>query len=508
MADGTIQVPPDSTGSKVDGASLPVGGNTVIRQRMVIGDNSATAQFATVTGGALLVVHNGSVNISAMPTVTVTGGVAISGTVVLAAGTANIGSINNISATLSTVLAAGTANIGTINNISAAVVLAAGANNIGTINNISAAVVVTLPANIGIVNSISAPVVLAAGAANIGSINGISATVNTSSVVTGFSDPSGTTRNVVDSANLALRVNVVAGSAGGPSMVDNTTFSTGASNLAPAGFIFFSASATVVTDGRLAAGRITDSRAQHVNLRNNAGTEIGTATTPLSVKVENTSATAAVVIAAGAANIGFLNHISATVNCVVTGFRDNSGNTIQIVDSANIALRVAGYGTLGSLPIGGFIDGSGTNRNVVDSVNLALRVTVTTPLNINAISQTVTVTTALPWVIAQPSASHGPITVVASTSAQATLIAAPGAGLHIYVTELVLTNAGSALTGAQVGPTGSAGQVTMVVGATGGNARMSFDPPWKLQSNTAAVCKLDPSPGGNFYFVVNFFVAA
>lgn len=500
MADGTIQVPPDSTGSKVDGASLPVGGNTVIRQRMVIGDNSATAQFATVTGGALLVQHNS--------------GIAISGTVALAAGAANIGTINGISATLSTVLAAGTANIGTINAISAAVVLAA-------------------------------------GAANIGTINGISATVNTSTVVTGFSDPSGTTRNVVDSANLALRVNVVAGAASGPSTIDNTTFSTGATTLAGAGFIFFSASATVVTDGRMAAGRITDARGQHVNLRNNAGTEIGTAATPLSVKVENQSATvsvvlaagtanigtlnnisatlaavlaagtanigtinnisAAVVIAAGAANIGFINHISATINTstYIGGFRDNSGNTIQIVDSANIALRVAGYGTLGSLPIGGFIDGSGQNRNLVDSANLALRVTVTTPLNINAISQTVTVVTALPWVVAQPSASHGPLTIVASTSAQSTLIAAPGAGLHVYITELVLTNAGTVLTGAQVGPTGSAGQVTMIVPANGvAPARMAFDPPWKLQSNTAAVCKLDPSPGGNFYFVVNFFVAA
>lgn len=297
MADGIIQVPIDGIGKKVDAASLDVGVNTVYRQRVVIGDNSASAQFAIVTGGALLTT----------------------GTF-------------NISATASVVIAAGTANIGAVSN--------------------------------------------APGTALMGAVS----------------------------------------------------------------------------------------------------------------------------LAAGTANIGFVNHISASVNCVITGFRDNSGNTIQIIDSANIAIRVAGYGTLGSIPIGGFIDASGQNRNVVDSSNLSLRVTIA-----NA-TATVTVVTANPWAVNIPSASHGPITVTRSTSATATLIVAPGAGLHIYVTGLTITNAGTALTTAQIGVSASLSQVLVALGANGGSSVMQFDPPWKAQSNEAVLCRVDPAPTGNCYIVVNFFV--
>ena len=174
MADGIVQVPPDSTGKKIDAASLAVGVNTVMRQRIVIADNSASAQFATVTAGALVVT--GNINISAMPSVTLAGGA-----VSLAAGTSNIGFINNISATVtvqgSVILAAGTANFGTINNISAGVVLAAGVANIGFLNGISATVTIAGTVSLGTGTALIGAVSLAAGTANIGFINGISATV-------------------------------------------------------------------------------------------------------------------------------------------------------------------------------------------------------------------------------------------------------------------------------------------------------------------------------------------
>lgn len=827
MADSFIQVPVDGLGKKVDAASLDVGTNSVIRQRIVLGDNSATAQFATVTGGALnvnvanaialsgtavvafatpITVNNisatvtvqGNVNISTMPsvvlaagasnvgtinnisaTVTVQGtlnisatvsvvnaaGTALMGAVSLAAGTANIGFINNISAPVQ--LAAGTANIGTINNISAAIVLttgtshigtvnvsapvalAAGAANIGFLNDISATLDVLLAAgtsniggvslvagtaNIGFINGISATVnvafaggiSLAAGTANIGFLNGISATVTvqgnvaiSATVVTGLSyviekttnsqvqvgdsanaairvsivsgavggsggtsqtdgvsfdaqvsafTPIGgvfddvasgtlsendcgvvrmTTNRAIhanirtdggvkmdDSTNAALRVNVVAGSAGGPSSNDNTTYSTGATAIAPAGFIHFSASSTTMTEGRVGAARITAERGLHINLRANDGTEIGTTAAPISVKVERQSATISVVLAAGAANIGtinnisatvtvlnlagtanigavslaagtsnigFINNISATVNVafaggislaagtanigfingisatvnvafaggislaagtanigfingisatvnvvnlagtaniggvslvagtanigfingisatvnvagivnisntpsvVVAGFKDNSGNLIQIVDSANTALRIMGFGTLGSLPIGGFLDSSGQNRFVVDSVNLALRI------NIAAASATVTVVTANPWLINVPSASHGPKTLQLSTSATATLIAAPGAGLHIYVTSLAISNSGTSPTDAFIGWSASIAVVVMSCAANGGGFVMNIDPPWKVQSNEAVLCYLNKNTLGNCYVNVNFFVAA
>ncbi|OXE36913.1 MAG: hypothetical protein CGW95_04830 [Phenylobacterium zucineum] len=48
MADGLIQVAPDSTGKKVDTSELIVGANTVERQRVVIGDPTNAAGLAAV----------------------------------------------------------------------------------------------------------------------------------------------------------------------------------------------------------------------------------------------------------------------------------------------------------------------------------------------------------------------------------------------------------------------------------------------------------------------------
>lgn len=747
MANNFIQVPPDSTGKKIDAASLDVGVDAVLRQRIIISDNINAANFAAISNSALNVNVTSSVPVAisgtaivayATPptiqaisaTVTVQGNVNISAAVALAAGTANIGAVS---------LAAGTANIGFINNISAPVALAAGTANIGYINHISATLIATLIAGTANIGAVS----LAAGTSNIGFINSISKTVDvaiastvttqwgspqvvnniSATVVTGLSyviekttnsqvqvgdsanaairvsivsgavgGAGGTSQTdgtsfdtqtatftpiggifddastnslsendagivrltslrafhsnlrtdggvkMDDSTNSALRVNVVAGSAGGPSSNDNTTYSTGATAVAPAGYIFFSASATTMTDGRVGAARITDSRAVHSNLRNNAGTEIGTNTTPLSVKVENTSATASVILAAGAANIGtindisktvsvvvaagtanmgavslaagtanigfinnisatvnvafaggislaagtanigfingisatisvvnaagtalmgavslaagtanigFINNISATVNTVigagtsnigfinnisatvsvviaagtanigtlnnisktvdimVCGFKDNSGN-IQtgIIDSVNGALKVCGTGALGSIAISSFVDPSGTAKNLVDSPNLALRV------SIQGGSATLNVTTSNPWVVNLRSASHGPKMVQLSTSATATLIAAPGAGLHIYVTSLAVSNIGTVNTAAKIGGSDSIGLVTMIAAANGGGFVMNFDPPWKVESNGPVNCCVKPNSSGNVFFNCNFFVAA
>lgn len=329
MADGIVQVPPDSTGKKVDAASMDVGANTVYRQRVVIGDNSATAQFAIVTGGALNVT--GTMNISAMPTVTVTGGVAISGT------------------------------------------------------------------------------------------------ATTVTVITGFTDPSGTTRNVVDSANLALRVNVV-GRVG--SFTDNTTFSTGAAMVEMVGFIHFSASATSVTDGNLGAARITSSRGIHVNLRDGLGVEIGRGAMPLIV------------------NIG-------------TPF-------------------------------------------IVQGISTTVNVAVATPFTLQGISTTVTCVVA-GFTPAIMSASHGPKCVTASTSANVTLIASPGAGASIYITMLAVSNAGSINTRARVGTSASATTIVMFCASAGGGFVMNFDPPWQLSASEAAICSVKPNTS-DALFNVNFFV--
>jgi hypothetical protein len=430
--DGIVQVPPDSTGAKIDGASVGVAGNTVIRQRIVIADNSASAQFAAVTSNALLVQVNNSVAISGTPSV------------VLGAGTANIGTLNGISAT------------------------------------------VNVAGNLALTGAVA-----------------ISGTATM--VVGGFLDPSGTQRNVVDSSNTALRVNVVAGSVGGVSQTDDTSFSAGAAAFAPIGAVFAdSGTGMSLSASHAGALRMTGFRALHVNLRDPSG---------------------------GAITVG--NAISVKID----GFRDLTGATVSVVDATTAALRVIGGGTGNSINIGSFIDSSGSARNVLDSTTLALRVylatapatvnvAIATPYTLNNISRTVivatgtggflidgisatvTVTTANPYVVNTPSTSHGPRMVQVSTSATATFIAAPGAGLHVYITQLSVSNAGTVLTTAQIGTSASLGQVTMVAAANGGGFVLNYDPPYKCQSNEAVLCRVDPNPSGNCYFNANYYVAS
>lgn len=427
-ADGYVQVPANvAGGNKIDGASVDVAGNTVIRQRVVLADNSGSASFALITAGALLVQPNA---------------VAISGTALVAF------------ATQPPVAISGTA----------AVVVGAGTSNIGFINNISATVVVQIASSISLNISNTPTVVLAAGGSNIGMINGISATVNVAMtgnvaisgtanvVITNFMASSGQVINVVDTANTALRVNVVSGAGGGANPV---SIAAGTSNI---GFIN-NISATVAVTGNVA-------------------------------------------LVAGSANIGFINGISATVNVVMA---TQPNVAISGTPSVVIAAGTANIGTLND--ISRTVQVQIQTPFTINNISRTVEVTVSTPFTINAISATVTVTTANPYIINIPSASHGPRCIQVSTSATATLIAAPGAGLHIYVTGIGCANAGTNLTGVLVGWSGSLQQVNMVAAANGGGFVMNFDPPWKVQSNEAVLGRIDPNPGGNFWFNLNYFVS-
>lgn len=386
MADGTVQIPPDSTGKKVDASSLDVGANSVIRQRVVIGDNTSVSGFAIVAGGALTIT--GTVNVSA------------TASVVLATGTANIGTVN-VSNTPAVVLAAGTANFGTLNNISKTVdVMICGfKDNSGQVAQL--------------IDSANAALRVAGPGTN-GSL-----------AIGGFVDPSGTTRNVVDSANLALRVNLVVAS--------------------------------------------------------------GTAT---------------VVLAAGTANIGMLNNISRTVQVqIATPFiLDSISKTVSVIlAGGGSAISLTGTATV---VIGGFLDPSGGQQNVVDSANTALRVSI-----INA-SATVTVTTANPWITNVQSTSHGPKCVVISTSATTTLVTAPGAGNFVYITSIACSNFGTVNTVAQIGSSASPVTIQMGMVSAGGGFVMNFDPPWKVFSGEAVNGRVNPNSSGDCYFNINFFVAA
>lgn len=116
MADAFTQVPPDSTGDKIDTEELTVGANTVNRQRVQIAGAAAT-DIAPVDSTAGVKVDLGADN-------DVTIGAA------LPAGTNNIGDVDIASA-----LPAGTNNIGDVDIASA---LPAGTNNIGDVDIASA----------------------------------------------------------------------------------------------------------------------------------------------------------------------------------------------------------------------------------------------------------------------------------------------------------------------------------------------------------------------------------
>jgi len=75
---------------------------------------------------------------------------------------------------------------------------------------------------------------------------------------------------------------------GASSFLDNSAFTAGASSITNIGGVFNDGLAAV-TSGNAAAPRITDRRGLHVNLRNNAGTEVATSADPLRVDPTGTT---------------------------------------------------------------------------------------------------------------------------------------------------------------------------------------------------------------------------
>jgi hypothetical protein len=475
MADGLVQVPPDSTGKKVDAASLDVGANTVMRQRMVIGDDSATAQFAIVTGGALTVT--GTMNISAMPTVTVTGGVAVSGTAIVAgvvgltAGTAIIGSLKNISRTVqvavgtpfilqgisTTVTVAGVISLGGAVNISVFPALVAGTANIGGVSLVAGT------ANIGFINNISATVIVAGETANGASLS----TTNKPVLIGGNTSAGGAG---------GLMVTLLLDTSGRP-IIGAGTNNIGAVSLAAGtakiGFIS-KISATAIVAG-------------NVNISTFPALVAGTANI------------GAVSLAAGTAKVGFISKISATVIVAVS--------TPFILQGISTTVMTAVAGKVAS----------GASVTAGDApVQIGFRANYSAPAAVTSGAATFAfadkfgrqvVINNHPSLL--PTASHGPKTKFCSTSAGIALIAAPGAGLCVYITQLACTNGSGTLTRAdvfQVSATASC-LAQMYMAAAGGGFVMNFDPPIQLLSNSGATCRVDPSVS-KCMFNVHFYVGA
>lgn len=105
-----------------------------------------------------------------------------------------------------------------------------------------------------------------------------------SSTVIKAIDPSArTTTDVGDTGNHALRINCILGcSASSLGQTDNVTFNLGSSVFTPGGGTF-QTTVTSLSSGVAAAFRITAQRALHINLRDNAGVEMGVSANPLFV---------------------------------------------------------------------------------------------------------------------------------------------------------------------------------------------------------------------------------
>lgn len=184
--------------------------------------------------------------------------------------------------------------------------------------------------------------------------------------------------------------------------------------------------------------------------------QIGTANVALAGKVA-ISGTPTVVLAAGTGNFGTLNNISATVSV--------AGN-VNISATANVA---------GSLNISGSVQVSG-NVGLFTSANVQ-------------------------------SASRGPRCVIVSSSANVTLIAAPGALQSIFITQIAVTNASGTNTRARIGTSATIGNVTMMLAQSGGGFVMNFTPPWEISVNEAVLGSVKPNASEGI-FNIHFFVAS
>lgn len=110
----------------------------------------------------------------------------------------------------------------------------------------------------------------------------------------------------------SLKVHITAndaGSTGGTALTDDAAFTAGTTSFTPTGGVYNDAVAAA-TLGHADTVRISQNRGMHVNLRNNAGTELATSSNPLQVSLANTAANSTAV---KVDNSGVTQPVSGTV---------------------------------------------------------------------------------------------------------------------------------------------------------------------------------------------------
>lgn len=212
------------------------------------------------------------------------------------------------------------------------------------------------------------------------------------------------------------------------------------------------------------------------------------------------------------------------VVCGASGSAEVVATSMSAPAASAIALVVREAGTLnvnavaisGTATVTGSVTISGT-ATVAGSVVISGTATVAGNVNISATASIIGIVnisaTALVAITriysapANPSASRGPRMVLLSASANATIVAAPGAGMAIFVTSLMVSNASGTNSRARIGSSATPGNVTMMMAASGGGFTTHYEPPWKLSANEALLGSVKPSVS-EAICNVHFFVAS
>lgn len=220
-----------------------------------------------------------------------------------------------------------------------------------------------------------------------------------------------------------------------------------------------------------------------------------TATVAGSVVISGTATVAGVVgLTAGTANIGNLDFISRTVQVAIATPYILQGISTTVIVAVSTPFTIQAIST--TVTVAGNVNLS-TVPNLNISTMPAVNISATAPVAVKSM-----------YVNTAPiSASRGPKTVIASTSSNVTLATGPGAGMAIYVTGVMATNAAGTNTLGRFGTSGSAGTVQGYMAQSGGGFTMKFDPPWELSAAEALVCSVKPNASEGI-FVAHFFVAS
>lgn len=286
--------------------------------------------------------------------------------------------------------------------------------------------------------------------------------------------------------------------AGGASQADKSAFAEGSGSFTPIGGTFNDALGSDPAEDQAAAARITAKRALHVNLRNASGAELGAAAAPVRTDPTGTTAqpvsgtvgvsniSTSIVPGTSATHLGKAEdaaHASGDTGVFVLGVRNDTNAVMTSADGD--------YGAFA-------IDGSGRQRVLAQGPEDHGVAVGPRPVVVGAEARTAEQAAVGSGTVARLQADLlGKLVVrphcipeqqvggVASTTgtSDATVIAAQGAGVRLYVTAISVANSSSidAIVEIKDGTT----VIWRTAAPQKGGSNMRFDPPLRLSANTA-----------------------